>query len=218
MSDAQASTMSGFLIRQMTTADIPGAVALQRACFPPPFPEELLWNAEHLAAHLQIFPDGQLIAEAGSAVIGSASSLIISEENWQAHRNWDSTVGGPFLKNHEPNGSTMYGVDVSVHLAWRGRGVGRAFYKARFQIASKLGLARYGTACRIPDFSKWLGDHSNSMPDDYGCAVAAGETVDRTLTPLLRYGLDYLGLIRDYMPDEESANAAALLQRRMLAT
>ena len=103
------------IIRPMTPNDILGAVELQRACFPPPFPEELLWRAEHLARHLELFPEGQFVAvDTDNAIWGSASSVLISEENYNAHRNWDTTVGGPFLNAHDPHGTTLYGVDISV--------------------------------------------------------------------------------------------------------
>ena len=36
--------------------------------------------------------------------------------------------------------------------------------------------------------------------------------INRTHRALLRYGLTFLGVIHDYMEDEESANAAALLE------
>ena len=39
-------------IRRLQRADVEGVVALQRACFPPPFPEELLWKREHIERHL----------------------------------------------------------------------------------------------------------------------------------------------------------------------
>jgi hypothetical protein len=48
--------------------------------------------------------------------------------------------------------------------------------------------------------------------DEYAKQVDSEQTTDRTMTPLLRYGLKFLGVIRDYMPDEESANAGALLE------
>lgn len=54
--------MDRFAVRDMLPKDIEGAVALQRDCFPPPFPEELLWQISHLQRHLEIFPEGQFVA------------------------------------------------------------------------------------------------------------------------------------------------------------
>jgi ribosomal protein S18 acetylase RimI-like enzyme len=119
------------------------AVALQRACFPEPFPAELLWRREHLESHLSLFAEGQFaaLAEDGS-LIGTASSLVISEETWQAHRPWAKTTGGFAFTGHDPDGSTLYGADISVHPDHRGRGVARSLYAARFAGADWSASAR----------------------------------------------------------------------------
>lgn len=198
-------------IRPLEEADILGAVALQRACFPPPFPEELLWTAEHLQRHLRIFPEGQFVAVAVDEVVASASALIVAESSWQAHQSWETTTGGHFFDAHDPEGSTLYGADISVHPEWRGRGIGRTLYQARFKAVRRLGLRRFGTACRIPDYRAWNMIHREG-PEAYARAVVAGQAADRTLTPLLKAGMTYLALIEDYMEDAESADCAALLE------
>ncbi len=48
----------------------------------------------------------------------------------------------------------------------------------------------------------------------YARVVVEGKATDRTLTPLLRYGLGFVEVIENYMDDEESGNAAALLEWR----
>jgi GNAT superfamily N-acetyltransferase len=200
-----------FDLRQMTYDHVAGVVALQRACFPPPFPEELLWRDEHLIRHIALFPAGQLVAMREGAVIASASNMVISEHNWLSHQSWDATVGGPFLDQHDPVGSTLYGLDFSVHPRWRGRGIGRALYQARFLLVRSLRLARYGTACRIPDYKAYAAN-TRISPSEYVDVVVPGDTMDRTLTPLLRYGLTVVSVIDGYMADEESGDAAVLLE------
>lgn len=197
----------------MGVDDITGAVALQRLCFPPPFPEELLWKPEHLLRHLDVFPDGQFVAVAEEAVIGSASGAILREEVWADHRDWDATVGGPFLQNHDPTGTTLYGVDISVAPDWRGRGIGRALYQARFDLVRRLGLRRFGTACRIPDYVAYA-ERQPMSPREYVGLVADGQVTDRTLTPLLRMGLTLVEVVDNHMEDAESGNAAAVLEWR----
>lgn len=198
-------------VRLLGVEDVPGAVALQRACFPAPFPEEFLWRTEHLFRHISVFPQGQFVAKEGAEVVGSASSCLISEMNWLSHRSWSETVGGPLIENHDPTGSTLYGLDVSVHPAWRSKGVGRALYMARFDLVRKQSLTRYGTACRLPGYLAWSATAEEPSVEKYALEVVEGRIVDRTLTPLLRYGLRFVDVIHDYMEDEESANAAALL-------
>lgn len=205
--------MSGpsVIIRTTTRADIAGVVALQRDCFPPPFPEDLLWQAEHIAHHLEIFPEGQWVAEQGGRIVASCTNLILDEAIWQAHLDWESTVGGHFLRAHTPGGTTLYGVDLSVAPASRGQGIGRQLYQARFELVRSLGLARYGTAVRMPDY---LAQAAGRTPHDYAHAVVQGILTDRTLTPLLRMGTQWQGVIENHMDDEESGHAAAILEWR----
>jgi GNAT superfamily N-acetyltransferase len=107
------------------------------------------------------------------------------------------------------NGSTLYGLDITVHPDYRRQGIGRAFYDQRFDVVRRgAKLVRFGTGCRLPDFRS----SGLACPADYAERVAGGMLTDRTLTPLLRYGLTYVGVIDNYMVDEESGDAAALLE------
>jgi len=199
---------------QMSLEHLPGVVELQRACFPPPFSEELLWKEAHLRRHLQVFPEGQFVALHGKDVVASASSTRISETTWQAHRSWEETVGGFFISNFDPRGTTLYGLDISVHPDFRGLGIGRSLYNLRFELVRSLKLARYGTACRLPDFRSLHREDPKSTVESYAESVERGDRVDRTLTPLLKYGLEFLGVSANFMEDYESDNAAALLEWR----
>lgn len=195
-------------VQLLSQSELAGVVALQRACFPPPFPENLLWNAGHLERHLVVFSEGQFVALIDGIVVGSASSLIITEGHYQAHQDWETTVGGHFLNAHDPSGTTLYGADISVHPDFRGHGVGRALYEARKDLVRALRLKRYATACRLPGYL----DSGFETVEEFVDAVIRGETTDRTLTPLLKYGMTCVGVAHDYMQDEESANAAAMLE------
>ena len=194
----------------MRIEDIPAVVALQADAFPPPFNPDFLWQSEHLFAHIQKFPGGQFVAEQDGVLIGSCSNTLIVGTVWDQHGNWNATVGGPFLEGFSPDGEVLYGLDISVAPSSRRRGVGRAFYETRFHLVHQNGLSRYGTACRLPDFAT----SSFLSPAEFASAVVSGDAFDRTLTPLLSYGLTFLGIIDDYMEDPESGNAAALLERR----
>ena len=44
--------ISKAVIRNYGEADFEALINIQRECFPPPFPDELLWNREQLSSHL----------------------------------------------------------------------------------------------------------------------------------------------------------------------
>ena len=196
------------IIRHMTVEDVEAAAALQVLAFPPPFPAELLWQPDHLLAHLAKFPRGQWVAVVNEQIVGSLSNCIFSEANWQSHGPWFESIGTLYANGHHPRGTTLFGLDITVHPDFRKRGIGTAFYQTRFQLTRELGLARYGTGCRLPD----LALHPQLTPEEYAEKVQSGELTDGTLTPMLRFGLKFVSVARDYMEDEESRNAAAILE------
>lgn len=116
------------------------------------------------------------------------------------------------LTKHDPSGTTLYGLDISVHPDWRGRGVMRSLYNTRFCLVRSLGLKRYGTAVRMPGFRVYEVQNPGAQAEDYVQAVVESRVVDRTLTPMLRVGLRPGGVIRNYMEDPESHHSAAVLE------
>jgi len=193
----------------MTPADVDGVVALQAAAFPPPFPQEYHWQAHHIRSHIQRFQIGQFVADADGQIVGSCSNTVISEAKWQAHGSWIETVGDPGIKAFDMQGTTLYGLDITVHPAYRRQGMGRAFYEERYKLCRAAGFTQYGTGCRMPDFRA----SGVASVEEYAKEVVAGIRNDRTLTPLLRYGLSFIAVVRGYMEDFESDNAGALLER-----
>lgn len=196
----------------MRPEHIEGAVKLQRDCFPPPFPDELLWQPGHLAQHLVIFPEGQFVAMDAGRVIGSASSLRISRSVWQDHESWELLTGGHSFSSHDPGGEILYGADISVHPESRGKGVARALYAARFELVTAEGMRMFATCCRIPGWREWSSRTGGGTHEQYCDLVVASSLADPTLTPLLRMGMCFRGLAYDYMEDEESGDAAAVLE------
>ena len=51
------------VIRTYTEEDFAGLLRIQQESFPPPFPQELLWNEEQLRNHITLFPEGALCVE-----------------------------------------------------------------------------------------------------------------------------------------------------------
>lgn len=195
------------IIRPMTDADLDSVVELQSEAFPPPFPKEYQWTREPLEGHLRRFPDGQFVGEENGLVVASCSNAILPLARWERGGSWDELLGGRDSQSSEER--ILFGLDISVARVARRQGVGRSFYGRRFELVRELGLARYGTICRMPDL------HRTEMPAaDYAAAVARGELEDRTLTPLLRMGVTLVGVVEGFMRDEESMNAGARLEWR----
>lgn len=197
------------IIRPYTEHDIPALRAVQRACFPPPYPEEQLWTEEQLRSHIRIFPRGALCAQVGDRIVGSCTSLIIRFDPEHPDHTWDEVADGGFIRTHRPDGDTLYGIDMAVIPEFRGRGVARAMYQARFRLVRELRLKRFVAAGRMPGYAQ----AANRMtPETYAAKVAAGELTDPVLTPQLKAGLRPVKVIRGYITDAESLDCALLME------
>ena len=203
--------MSDIIVRPYTRADIPELIQVQRECFPPPYPEEQLWTPGQLESHIEHFPEGALCAEIDGVVAGSCTSLIIAFDPDHPQHTWAEVADNGYIRTHNPGGDSLYGIDMAVRPAYRGRGVAKRMYQARFDLVRRLGLKRFLAAGRMPGY----GAHAGTLsPEAYAQKVIAGELVDAVITPQLKAGLRPVSVLRDYIEDEESRNCALLLEWR----
>ena len=193
----------------MTVADAVAVADLQRSAFPAPFPEDLLWKAEHVVRHCEIFAAGQFVVTVEDEIVASCTNCLVSDARWAAHLPWEQSIVDLYLSGHEEVGTTLYGVDVTVHPEHRRQGLARLLYSARFELVGTLGLTRFGTVCRMPDYQN---DSHGRSPVEFARAVVSGSAADRTLSPLLRLDMRFVGVIEGYMDDIESGNAGAILE------
>jgi len=103
------------LIRPTTVADIPEIVKLQEESFADLAKMGNIWHPDELKSHLDIFPEGQLVAELEKKIVGSATSLIVQLTPIYADHTWKSITGNGMLTTHFPAGDTLYGADISTH-------------------------------------------------------------------------------------------------------
>ncbi|MFC4545437.1 GNAT family N-acetyltransferase [Paenactinomyces guangxiensis] len=195
-------------VRTYTLDDFDGLLQVQREAFPPPFPEELLWNREQIAAHVETFPAGAMVAEVDGIITGSATSLIV-QYTGEPH-TWAEAADDGYIRNsHQPDGDSLYGIDLCVRPAFRGRGVAQALYAARKELVKSLGLKRLIAGCRIPGFHQYAGQMDAA---EYVQKVAHGQIKDPVLTFMVKQGLKPQQVLDDYLEDEESLNKAVLVE------
>jgi hypothetical protein len=64
-------------VREASRQDIPALIELNRAAYPGLASENVVWGESHLRSHLRVFPEGQLVAEVNSRLVGAVASLIV---------------------------------------------------------------------------------------------------------------------------------------------
>ena len=85
--------------------------------------------------------------------------------------------------DHNPNGDSLYGADISTHPKFRHEGIGSMLYGARKELVLRLGLRRMISGGRLFNFQDYADKMSAS---EYADKVINGELHD----PVLSFELD----------------------------
>lgn len=201
---------SALTIRPYELDDFTQLLRIQQECFPLPFPPELLWKKEQIASHVFRFPEGALCAVLGDEVVGSATCNRIDVD--RAHlvgHTWAEAADNGYLRNFDPGGNTLYGIDVAVRPGFRGQGVARALYAARFAVVRRFGMQRFLAGSRLSGYHH----HAEMLtPEAYAEAVINGALTDPVITPQLKAGLRPIVVVRDYVPDDDARNCALMME------
>jgi GNAT superfamily N-acetyltransferase len=196
-------------VRLRRAEDSPAVIEMCRQVYPQSPP----WTEQQLASHVEVFPEGQMVAvdsESGK-MLGMASSLVILWDDYEDHMTWrDFTEGGTFRNHDAEHGRTLYGAEVMVAPNLQGRGVGKALYQARRDLAERLGLLRIRAGARLRGYH----DHAEKLsPEEYVVRVIKGEIGDPTLSFQLKRGFHVLGVVNNYLRnDPESLGYAAIIE------
>lgn len=197
------------VIRNYTEKDFPALIDIQRESFPPPFPSELWWKEEQLLNHVTLFPEGALLIDVEGVVAGSMTGLIVHFDPDHPQHTWEEITDHGYIRNHRPDGDTLYVVDISVRPSYRKMGLGRWLMQSMYEVVVYKGLKRLLGGGRMPGHHKKAAEMS---ADEYLSKVVKGELKDPVITFLLRCGRTPLGVIPNYLEDEESMNYAALME------
>ena len=171
------------------------------------------WTEQQLAGHLQVFPEGQIVAvdSAAQTIVGMASSLIVRWDDYDMASSWrDFTSHGTFA-NHDPAyGRTLYGAEVMVRPEAQGMGIGSKLYEARRAIARRFNLLRIRAGARLRGYGKWA---RQLTADQYVFRVIYGALRDPTLSFQLKHGFKVIGVVSNYLRhDPESLGYAAVIE------
>lgn len=197
------------IVRQTRAEDLPAIIELSRRVYPggPP------WTLRQLESHLQVFPEGQLVAidPETDRLVGMAASLIVRWDDYDMTTGWKDFTDAGMFTNHDPeHGRTLYGAEVMVDPDMQGRGIGKCLYEARRNLAQRLGLLRIRAGARLRGYSRYA---DTMTPEAYVAAVVAGEIGDPTLTFQLRQGFRVLAVVPNYLRnDPESQGYAAVIE------
>ncbi len=193
-------------VRSLTPADYEAVTGLQRLCFPGMKP----WTKEQFESQLGLFAEGQIGIECDGRLVASSSSLIVDFDEYSEWHNWREISDQGYIRNHNPKGNTLYGIEIMVHPEFRGLRLARRLYDARKELARRYNLRSCIIGGRIPGYHR----HADAMSArEYVEKVIEKKLVDPVLTAQISNGFALRRLIPDYMPtDQESRGFATFLE------
>lgn len=208
MNDYKEVLSNNIVIAPMREAHAQQLEALQRIVFPSLAEEELL-HANQFEAHVKLFPGGQFVALDGETVIGATSSIRYHFDIDKNERHsFFEIMGGGWFTTHEPNGQWLYGMDVSVHPGYRGKGIARALYRARQYTCRQLGLKGQMTVGML---NGYCNVKDTVTIEEYFDMVKTHKVFDPTVSVQEKIGFTIVSLMKDYLNDETCGNAGAVI-------
>lgn len=193
-------------VRQLKQKDYEQIRELQIKCFPGMKP----WSEEQFKSQIKIFPKGQICVEYQNKIIASSSSLIIDFDIYGENHSYQKITGSGFITNHNPEGDTLYGIEIMVDPNFRGMKLARRLYDARKKIARELNLMRIVIAGRIPSYDSYK---DKLTVEKFVERVSKKSIYDPVLTTQLSNGFVLKRIITDYLTtDKESSGYATLLE------
>lgn len=193
------------IMRQIEKEDIEEIVKMAQLAFGNP---SIAFKAKHYESHVDIFPDGQVCIEYEGSIVGSCSSIIVNFDEYGENHSFDDISDDGFIRNHNPNGENLYGLDVVVHPDYRGMKLGGMLYEARREICRKYNLKSILFGGRMPNYYEYT---DKLTPVEYADKVIKEGLYDPVLTFQLKNGFELRGIMKDYLKEDKASLKFATL-------
>lgn len=199
------------IVRNYDKKDFTDLIRIQQESFPPPFPSELWWNEEQLTNHITLFPEGTLCVEIDGELVGSMTGLIVQFDPNHPYHTWEEVTDNGYIRNHNPEGNTLYVVDICVSPSFRKLNIGKLLMQSMYDMVIYQNLERLLGGGRMPGYHKFA---HQLTPEQYLKAILEGDIKDPVITFLLQCGRVPIALATNYLADEESHNYGVLMEWR----
>ena len=171
---------------------------------------ESYWKEAHIEKLLKVFPEGQLVIVADGVVVGSALSILVTEDFAFKTKTYRQITGNYSFSTHNEDGDVLYGIDVFINPNYRGLRLGRRLYDARKELCEQLNLRSIIFAGRIPSYGQYVDDIT---PKVYIEKVKKKELYDPVLSFQLNNDFHEVRVLKNYLEgDTESLEFAVLLE------
>ncbi|MDX1908327.1 MAG: bifunctional GNAT family N-acetyltransferase/carbon-nitrogen hydrolase family protein [Bacteroidia bacterium] len=171
---------------------------------------DMYWGEHEIARLLELFPEGQLALLVNGRVAACALSIIVDYARFGDNHTYAQITGNFMFSTHDPQGDTLYGIEVFVHPEYRGLRLGRRLYDARKELCENLNLRAIVAGGRIPNYAQYAHLFT---PRQYIEKVRLKDIFDPVLTFQLSNDFQVKKILRNYLlGDVESQEYATLLE------
>jgi predicted amidohydrolase/GNAT superfamily N-acetyltransferase len=185
-------------VRPLQESDFDAIVALQLRCFP----GMPTWTLAHVQSQIANFAAGQIGVFYNDELVASSCSLMVDYDLCSDWHDWKQVADRGYIRNHNPKGDVLYGIEIMVDPEYRGMRLARRLYEARKQLARDNNLKAIVIGGRIPGY----GAHKDEMTaHEYVQNVEDKTLYDPVLTTQLANGFELKQLIPDYLPTDEDS-------------
>ncbi|CEG23803.1 Acetyltransferase (GNAT) family protein [Planococcus massiliensis] len=197
------------VVRNYSRTDFPELIAIQQESFPPPFPSELWWNEGQLANHVALYPEGAICVEIDGELAGSITALLTDFDPAHPEHTWEEATDNGSIRNHKPDGKTLYVVDICIRPKFRSLKLGHLLMQALYERTVQDGLERVLGGGRMPGYHRYA---DKLTAEQYVESVIEGKLKDPVISFLLRCGRTPVSVVPNYLEDEESKGYALLME------
>ncbi len=165
-------------------------------------------DADDVRVQLQRFPEGHFVALHGEKVVGVAITMRTHYPPDKPPLKWLEVLGDLTIRNHEPDGDWLYGVEMAVRPAYQGYGVGTRLYEARFDLVKRLNLRGWYAVGMLMGYRNYRDQMSVR---EYGEKVIARQIKDPTVTMQMNRGFEAWGVVENYMHEPPAGDSGVLI-------
>ncbi len=192
--------------RPLELSDYPKLLELQAKCFPDMDPT----TKDQFESQLYQFQEGQIGIFLDGKLVAASSALMLDFDEYSFNHTWDEIADEGYIRNHDDEGDTLYGIEIMVDPDYQGMKFGRRLYEARKDLCRKMNCKRILIGGRVPNYHLYADKMSIT---DYIRQVMDKKISDPVLNFQIQNDFVVKRIIRDYLPDDtDSARYATLME------